>query len=108
MLCFQIKSTYLIALLYSSLFAGVSGRFDGNQNSANSPKTLQNGLRRVKIKTGQCKKIKLDCVKIKTGLCKTIKLDCVKIKTDYVKIKTGLCKKIKLDCVKIKTGLCKN
>ena len=65
-----------------------------HQNSANSPKTLQNGLRRVKIKTGQCKKIKLDCVKIKTGLCK--------------KNKTGLCKKIKLDCVKIKTGLRKN
>ena len=50
-----------------------------HQNSANSPKTLQNRLRRVKIKTGQCKKIKLDCFK-----------------------------KIKLDCVKIKTGLCKN
>ena len=61
-----------------------------HQNSANSPKTLQNGLRRVKIKTGQCKKIKLDCVKIKTGLCKKIKLDCVKTKTRLCKTNTGL------------------
>ena len=28
MLCFQIKSTYLITLLYSLLFAYVSGRFE--------------------------------------------------------------------------------
>ena len=79
-----------------------------HQNSANSPKTLQNGLRRVKIKTGQYKKIKLDCVKIKTGLCKKIKLDCVKIKTGLCKKIKLDCVKLKLDCVKIKTGLCKN
>ena len=70
MLCFKIKSTYLVALLYSLLFARVSDRFEAfsasyryfgvpllgdtlvflltvqHQNSANSPKTLQNGLRR--------------------------------------------------------------
>ena len=43
---FKIKSTYLIALLYSLLFARVSGRFEAfseHQNSANSPKTLENG-----------------------------------------------------------------
>ena len=28
MLCFKIKSTYIIALLYSLLFARVSGRFE--------------------------------------------------------------------------------
>ena len=49
MLCFEIKLTYLIALLYAFLFAHVSGHFEAflaeHQNSANSPKMLQNGLR---------------------------------------------------------------
>ena len=56
-----MKSTYLIALLYSLLFTRVSRRFVAveHQNSANSRKTLQNGLRRgqtTENTTRQCGK----------------------------------------------------